>query len=158
MGEFTQKDFDNELFKADYSEFKEDTAEKFELLMQDNKQMFDQIMKKLDGLDMIFIVNGGSDGKEVGFKRKDLFQILYDNGVKKTKTMEEFFKKEIAEIKSLINNHIDSGFKSGVNKLSWWGTKLLPIIIVTGIMLSLIYVLLGQHELAEKIQSLTKNN
>jgi len=148
------KEFNNELFKADYNEFKEEIREKIGHI----GDKFDRIINKLDNLDMVYIVNGGSDGKEVGWKRKDLFQVLYDNGVKKTKMMEEMFKREIGELKRLITQHIDSGFKSGVNKLSWWGTKLLPIIIVTGIVLSLIFVLLGQHELAEKIQTLTKNN
>jgi hypothetical protein len=144
--EFTQKDFDNELFKADYNEFKGEIGTKL-----------DQIIKKLDAFDMIFIVNGGSDGKEVGFKRKDLFQILYDNGVKKTKAMEEFFTREIDELKETIEKHIDTGFKSGIGKLNWWSSKLLPIIILAGVIVSIILVLIGQHELAQKIQNITKN-
>lgn len=143
--EFTQKDFDNELFKADYQEFRGEVGTKL-----------DAIIKKLDAFDMIFIVNGGSDGKEVGFKRKDLFQILYDNGVKKTKSMEEFFTKEITALRLAMEKHIDTGFKSGINKLSWWGSKLVPIIIFGGIIISLILVLLGQQELAQKVQSLSK--
>lgn len=154
MAEFTHKDFDNEFFKADYHEFKEGIGE----FKEEIGTKLDHIIKKLDAFDMIFIVNGGSDGKEVGFKRKDLFQILYDNGVKKTKTMEEFFTRELNELKGTIGKHIDTGFKSGVSKLSWWGTKLIPIIILGGIILSLILVLIGQHELAQKVQSITKNN
>lgn len=161
MADFTQKDFDNEFFKADYAEFKEEVGEfKGEIgeFKGEIGEKLDHIIKKLDAFDMIFIVNGGSDGKEVGFKRKDLFQILYDNGVKKTKVMEEFITKELDALKKTIDNHIDTGFKSGVSKLSWWGTKLIPIIILGGTIISLILLLIGQHKLAQEVQSIIKNN
>jgi len=140
------KEFDNEFFKADYNEFKEEI-----------RNSHNMIMKKLDSFDMIFIINGGSDGKEVGFKRKDLFQVLYDNGVKKTKAMEESFKTEIKKIREELTDHMDNGFKSGISKLNWWSSKLLPIIIIAGVIVSIIFVLIGQHELAQKIQNITKN-
>jgi len=140
------KEFNNEFFKADYNEFKEEI-----------RNSHNMIMKKLDSFDLIYIVNGGSDGKEVGWKRKDLFQVLYDNGVKKTKAMEESFKAEIKKIREELTDHMDSGFKSGIGKLNWWSSKLLPIIILAGVIVSIILVLIGQHELAQKIQNITKN-
>ena len=147
MEDLPVKQMDFKLFKADYSEFRGDVGTKL-----------DEIIAKLDAFDMIFVVNGDITGKEVGYRRQDFFQILYDNGVKKTKTLEGIFTKEIAGLRAAMEKHIDTGFKSGINRLSWWGTKLVPIVILGGLVISLILILIGQHELAQEVQRLTKKN